>query len=90
VDIGSHDHQLYLLANSAAHRSDRDEVVSEAFPREAQLQTLKAAFGDKGRVGRSYLEPYLERSVGYLIPVAIWQKRARAKPIATFDGFGAR
>src|ERR1700730_11888026 len=43
------DHQLDVLADGPAHRSDGGDVVSEALPPEAQLQTLKPAFGKKRR-----------------------------------------
>src|SRR5882724_7838439 len=43
------DHQLDVLADRPAHRSDGGDVVSEAFPPETQLQTLKLAFGNKCR-----------------------------------------
>ena len=43
---------------------------------------------EEGIVGRSYLEPYLERSVRYLIPVICDLAEARkGQPITPFDNF---
>ncbi len=41
------DHQLDVLANRIAYRSDGGNVVSEALLSETQLQTLEPAFGKK-------------------------------------------
>ena len=48
---------------------------------------------DEGIVGRSYLEPYLERSVRYLIPaIRDLAEMRKGQPIAPFEDFrtGAR
>jgi mandelate racemase len=43
---------------------------------------------EEGMVGRSYLEPYLERSVGYIVPVISDLAEARkGRPIAPLDDF---
>ena len=43
---------------------------------------------EEGIVGRSYLEPYLERSVRYLIPaIHDLAETSKGQPIAPFDDF---
>ena len=46
-------------------------------------------FTEEGIVGRSYLEPYLERSVRYLIPaIRDLAEMRKGQRIAPFDDFG--